>query len=586
MSSLDAPAGRLIRRGMIPPVPGLAPGRATGKIVRRHAGRERCSPRRAGEIVGLLAQRRRRRRRSTWSWACCADAAIEVEHRPGKVDRTEAILRQFCRCLRAAASSAAVEQNLRVFGMIYAVKDLSARIEELLRDYDLRPLPPDQGRGAVVRRADAAQPRQGDAQPPAPAAARRADRLDRPVDRARHPRRHRQLRRQCDRCGVLWTSHNMYEVEAVCDRVLFLSRGQIVLRGRSEDPARASTARRPSTTCSCRSRTRRCTSPRMASRHERHARRRDRAAPVLSLRGSPQRILPMFAWVAIDIVLWGFITRYLNQVSHADFNFVPALLGAVLLWDFLTRVMQGVTMAFFEDVWSRNFLNFFATPLRTSGISGRAADHRDHHQPVGPGRHAGACATSAFGLSFLRLRRAARRRSCWCCSSPASRSASPPRPWCCGSGPASEWLIWPIPTLISPFVGVFYPVTVLPVWMQAIAQVLPPSYVFEGMRAVVAGQAAPWDQLAIGGGLARGLPGARLPVLRRGLPLRDPHRPDRPLQRRDGELGPLRRRGGDTVRTRCNTSDRQGRNESESRRFFDNEGLDVATPEGGFRRCR
>src|SRR5471030_1410582 len=83
-------------------------------------------------------------------------------------------------------------------------------------------------------------------------------------------------------------------------------------------------------------------------------------------RGSPQRVLPMFAWVAVDILLWGFMTRYLNGVAKAQFNFVPALLGAVLLWDFLTRVMQGVTTAFFEDVWSRNFLNFFATPLRTS----------------------------------------------------------------------------------------------------------------------------------------------------------------------------------------------------------------------------
>src|ERR1700710_1925697 len=81
------------------------------------------------------------------------------------------------------------------------------------------------------------------------------------------------------------------------------------------------------------------------------------------LRGSPARILPMFAWVAIDIILWGFITRYLNTVASAGFNFVPALLGAVLLWDFLVRVMQGVTTAFFEDVWSRNFLKIFATPL-------------------------------------------------------------------------------------------------------------------------------------------------------------------------------------------------------------------------------
>ena len=83
-------------------------------------------------------------------------------------------------------------------------------------------------------------------------------------------------------------------------------------------------------------------------------------------RGSPQRVFPMFIWVAVDILLWGFLTRYLNSVSQAGFNFVPALLGAVLLWDFLTRVMQGVTMAFFEDVWSRNFLNLFATPLRIS----------------------------------------------------------------------------------------------------------------------------------------------------------------------------------------------------------------------------
>jgi ABC-2 type transport system permease protein len=69
-------------------------------------------------------------------------------------------------------------------------------------------------------------------------------------------------------------------------------------------------------------------------------------------------------------------------------------------------------------------------------------------------------------------------------------------------GPASEWLIWPIPMVISPFAGVFYPIAVLPLWMQAVAMVLPPSYVFEGMRAVVAGNPPPWGLLAIGGGLA------------------------------------------------------------------------------------
>src|SRR4051812_14276742 len=80
-------------------------------------------------------------------------------------------------------------------------------------------------------------------------------------------------------------------------------------------------------------------------------------------RGSAARVLPLFAWVAIDIVLWGFMTKYLNSFASAGFNFVPALLGAVLLWDFFGRVMFGVTTAFLEDVWSRNFLNFFSTPL-------------------------------------------------------------------------------------------------------------------------------------------------------------------------------------------------------------------------------
>jgi ABC-2 type transport system permease protein len=52
-------------------------------------------------------------------------------------------------------------------------------------------------------------------------------------------------------------------------------------------------------------------------------------------------------------------------------------------------------------------------------------------------------------------------------------------------GPASEWFVWPLPAVLSPFAGVFYPLSTLPGWMQAISRVLPPSYVFEGMRAIV-----------------------------------------------------------------------------------------------------
>src|SRR6185312_14559764 len=55
-------------------------------------------------------------------------------------------------------------------------------------------------------------------------------------------------------------------------------------------------------------------------------------------------------------------------------------------------------------------------------------------------------------------------------------------------GPAAEWFVWPIPALLSPFACVYYPMATLPVPLQWLARLLPPSYVFEGMRAVVAGR--------------------------------------------------------------------------------------------------
>ncbi len=218
------------------------------------------------------------------------------------------------------------------------------------------------------------------------------------------------------------------------------------------------------------------------------------------LRGSPARILPLFAWVAIDMVLWGFITRYLNSVASAGFNFVPALLGAVLLWDFFIRVMQGVTTAFFEDVWSRNFLNFFATPLAISEyVSGLVVSS------IVTGAVGLAVmillATLVFGLSFATYGILVIPFLCVlflfgialgvCATAIVLRL-----------GPAAEWFIWPIPALISPFAGVFYPISTLPSWMQAISRILPPSYVFESLRAILAHHAVPRSAWAASIGLA------------------------------------------------------------------------------------
>ncbi len=218
------------------------------------------------------------------------------------------------------------------------------------------------------------------------------------------------------------------------------------------------------------------------------------------IRGSFSRAFPLFAWVGIDIVLWGFITRYLNTVSASGFNFVPVLLGAVLLWDFFTRVMHGVTMAFFEDVWSRNFLNVFATPLSLPEYVGGLVLASIATSLVGLAVML-LVATLAFGLSFFSygvlLVPFLLVLFLFGIALGIFGSAVVLR-----LGPASEWFVWPIPALLSPFAGVFYPLSTLPRWMQYVARVLPPSYVFEGMRGIVLGRAVPASALLWGAGLA------------------------------------------------------------------------------------
>jgi ABC-2 type transport system permease protein len=214
------------------------------------------------------------------------------------------------------------------------------------------------------------------------------------------------------------------------------------------------------------------------------------------MRSSPVRVFGMLVWVTIDIVLWGFITRYLNTVGGSGVNFVPALLGAVLLWDFCERIMQGVSTAFLEDVWSRNFLNLFSSPLSISeyvaalvltsmitsslglAIMLLIATGVFHLQIFSQGLPLAAFVFVLFvfgiTLGIVAISMVLR------------------------FGPASEWLLWPLAALLSPFAAVFYPVAILPAWMQWVAHALPPSYVFEGMRGLLRGDAFPAHLLLLG----------------------------------------------------------------------------------------
>lgn len=126
-----------------------------------------------------------------------------------------------------------VAQNLRIFGMLYSVKNISARIEQLIRDFDL-----DHFRNTkcgVLSSGEQTRVSLAKAMLNSP----KLLLLDEPTA-SLDPATAQEIRTKirdstADRSGVLWTSHNMYEVAEVCDRVLFLSHGKILLEG---DPKR------------------------------------------------------------------------------------------------------------------------------------------------------------------------------------------------------------------------------------------------------------------------------------------------------------------------------------------------------------
>lgn len=200
-------------------------------------------------------------------------------------------------------------------------------------------------------------------------------------------------------------------------------------------------------------------------------------------RGNPVRVIPMFAWASIDMLLWGFFSFYLNSVTSPGFSYVSTLLGAAIFWNFFIRLMHGIAVAFLEDVWSRNFLNLFTSPLSITEYSTSLVLTSAITSLVGLLVML-AIATLFFGFSFFTYGLMALPFVFVIFLSGIALGLA-------GTaillrfGPSSEWMIWPLPALFSPFVGVFYPVSVLPAWMQAISVALPPSYVFEALRKLI-----------------------------------------------------------------------------------------------------
>ncbi len=200
-------------------------------------------------------------------------------------------------------------------------------------------------------------------------------------------------------------------------------------------------------------------------------------------RSNPVRLVNIFLWIFVDIIQWGFISKYLGTFGAATFSFITVILGAVILWEFLSRIQQGIMTAFLEDVWSQNFINFFASPLKVneylSGlvltsivtglvgfltmilIAGLAFGY--NFFKIGLMLFPFILILFIFGIAMGILISAVIFRL----------------------GPSAEWIIWPIPVVLSIFSGVFYPIATLPAGLRIISKFIPASYVFESLRSII-----------------------------------------------------------------------------------------------------
>ena len=211
------------------------------------------------------------------------------------------------------------------------------------------------------------------------------------------------------------------------------------------------------------------------------------------LRRSAPRMLEIVYWPTVELLIWGYLSVFL-QARRVP-AVVAVLLGGVLLWQVLFRSQSEVSMAFLEDIWSRNLLNVFVAPLTGSEYLTGVVAFGALKLVVNVALMAViALALYGFGLfsigpalvPFMALLLLMGWALAIVTIGVILRF-----------GQSAEVIAWAMAFAFQPFAAVFYPVTTLPVAMQWIAHLVPASYVFEGMRAVLAGRPLPWGTLGM-----------------------------------------------------------------------------------------
>jgi len=201
------------------------------------------------------------------------------------------------------------------------------------------------------------------------------------------------------------------------------------------------------------------------------------------LRSSWPRLLDLIYWPTVQMVTWGFLQYYI--ASNAGF-FARAggtFIGAVLLWDILFRGQLGFSISFLEEMYSRNLGNIMMSPLRPFEFIIALMVISVVRLLIG-----------AVPVTFLAIAFFGFNLYAFGFALVAFFFNLMLTGWAIGifvsglilrNGMGAENLAWSIMFLFMPLTCVYYPVTTLPDWLQPVAWLLPPTYVFEGMRALV-----------------------------------------------------------------------------------------------------
>jgi ABC-2 type transport system permease protein len=201
------------------------------------------------------------------------------------------------------------------------------------------------------------------------------------------------------------------------------------------------------------------------------------------LRSSWPRMLELIYWPAVQMFMWGFLQLYISSSAGFFARAGGTFIGAVLLWDILFRGQLGFSISFLEEMWARNMGNLMISPLRPVEFIAALMIMSVIRLAIGM-VPVSLLAIVFFGFNLygLGLALAAFFVNLILTS------------WSIGilvsglllrNGMGAESLAWTFMFLLLPLTCVYYPVTVLPEWMQAVAWALPPTYVFEGMRALL-----------------------------------------------------------------------------------------------------